>query len=60
MTRGRSIRDTAFRSPSAASAVVLGRSDNGRTSWCLKGTDRTYAAWQEEQVAAVARKGAGE
>lgn len=45
--------DHAFRSPSAASAVVLGRPDNGRLSWRLKGTDKTYAQWQEEQVAAV-------
>ncbi len=47
-------RDTALRSPSAASAVVLGRNDNGRVSWCLKGSDKTYAEWQEEQIAAIA------
>jgi hypothetical protein len=52
-------KDTAFRSPSAASAVVLGRSDNGRVSWCVKGTEKTYADWQEEQVAAVAKAGGG-
>jgi hypothetical protein len=40
-------RDVQFTSPSAASAVVLGRPDNGRTSWRLVGTSITYAAWQE-------------
>ena len=40
--------DVDFSSPSAASAVVLGRPDNGRTSWRLLGTTITYAAWQEQ------------
>lgn len=39
--------DTAFKSPSAASAAVLGRTDNGRNSWRLKGSSITYAAWQD-------------
>lgn len=39
-------KDLAFRSPSAASATVLGRTDNGRNSWRLLGTSITYAAWQ--------------
>ena len=54
--RGRFVftRDTAFRSPSAASAVILDRNDNGRTSWRVKGKrGTTYADWQEAQVAAV-------
>lgn len=38
-------RDTPFNSPSAASAVIFGRPDNGRTSWMLKGTGLTYADW---------------
>ena len=38
--------DVDFASPSAASAVVLGRADNGRLSWRIKGTSITYAAWQ--------------
>lgn len=53
-------QDYAFGSPSAASAVVLGRQDNGRVSWRVKGTDKTYADWQEEQVAAVAVDGGDE
>lgn len=39
--------DTDFNSPSAASATVFGRTDNGRNSWRLKGTSITYAAWQD-------------
>lgn len=42
--------DTAFSSPSGASAIIFGRADNGRTSWRIEGTDKTYAQWQEEQV----------
>jgi len=39
--------DTPFKSPSAASATVLGRTDNGRNSWRIKGSSITYAAWQD-------------
>ncbi len=46
--------DWAFRSPSAAAAVIYGRSANGRISWFVKNTRTTYATWQEERVAAVA------
>ncbi|MBI5164356.1 MAG: GIY-YIG nuclease family protein [Magnetospirillum sp.] len=46
-------QDTVFRSPSAAAAVVFGRASNGRKEWCVKGTRKTYADWQEEQVEAV-------
>jgi hypothetical protein len=38
--------DTSFKSPSAASATVLGRTDNGRNTWRVKGTSITYSAWQ--------------
>jgi hypothetical protein len=40
-------KDVNFNSPSAASATVLGRPDNGRSSWRLLGTSITYAAWQD-------------
>ena len=43
--------DVAFSSPSAASATVLGRADNGRLTWRVSDTQQTYAAWQEEQIA---------
>lgn len=42
--------DCAFSSPSAAAAVVSGRSANGRTSWLVEGTGQTYAAWQDLQL----------
>ena len=52
--------DVQFRSPSAASATVLGRTDNGRTSWRLKGTSITYAAWQDNLPAGQPATGRGE
>jgi hypothetical protein len=44
--------DFAFSSPSAAAAVVKGRSTNGRTSWKLP-DGRTYADWEAEQLKAT-------
>ena len=49
----RFVEDTSFSSPSAASAVIYGRADNGRTSWRVKGLNLTYADWQEQQIAKV-------
>lgn len=46
-------RDYAFSSPSAAAAVVSGRSANGRVHWRLEGSGKTYAEWQDEQVSRV-------
>lgn len=40
-------QDVAFSSPSAAAAMILGRPDNGRTSWKIKGTKVTYGAWYD-------------
>lgn len=40
----------AFASPSAAAAVVLGRSSNGTVEWKLKGQGITYKAWEESQL----------
>ena len=48
--------DVAFASPSAASAVILGRPDNGRFSWKDRGSNLSYGEWQSEQV----RKSASE
>jgi hypothetical protein len=42
--------DYVFNSPSAASAIVVGRPDNGRDSWRLKGTSITYNAWLKAQT----------
>lgn len=50
----RFVEDVAFRSPSAASAVILGRPDNGRLSWKLNGSSMSYGDWQAEQVAQTA------
>lgn len=58
--RLRFLQQYAFRSPSAAAAVVLGRTSNGRVEWRVKGSSKTYADWQEEQVAAVTPEGGEE
>lgn len=44
-------RDVEFSSPSAAAAVVLGRAENGRTSWRLQGTTIDYGTWLSGQSA---------
>ncbi|SPO67117.1 GIY-YIG nuclease family protein [Pseudomonas sp. JV241A] len=46
--------DYAFRSPSAAAAVVSGRSSNGRKAWVVDGTGQTYAEWQNQQLVGLA------
>ncbi len=40
----------AFRSPSAAAAIVLDRNSNGRTEWKVQGSKTTYHEWQEAQA----------
>ena len=45
--------DQSFSSPSAAAAVVSGRSANGRTSWKIAVSGLTYGEWQDRQVSAV-------
>lgn len=52
--------DVVFSSPSAASATVLGRPDNGRNSWRLQGTSITYAAWQDNLPAGQPASGRSE
>lgn len=42
----------AFSSPSAAAAVVLGRSSNGRIEWKMA-DGRTYADWERETLGTV-------
>lgn len=46
--------DQSFSSPSAAAAVVSGRSANGRTSWKVEDRGMTYGEWQDQQVSAAA------
>jgi len=40
----------AFRSPSAAAAVVNGRPANGTVEWKIPGTGQTYKAWEASQL----------
>ncbi|MFV8836533.1 GIY-YIG nuclease family protein [Aquisalimonas sp. APHAB1-3] len=43
-------KDHSFSSPSAAAAVVSGRNANGRTSWFVEGTRKSYSDWQDEII----------
>ncbi|WP_216363774.1 GIY-YIG nuclease family protein [Subtercola boreus] len=43
-------KNQVFASPSAAAAVVAGRSANGRTSWVEDSTGLTYGAWQNRDL----------
>ncbi len=40
-------KDTVFRSPSEAAAVLLNRNSNGRIEWRLADTGQTLKAWQD-------------
>jgi len=40
----------AFKSPSAAAAVVNGRPANGTIEWKVKGQNKTYKEWEAEQL----------
>ncbi|MFO7582446.1 GIY-YIG nuclease family protein [Guyparkeria sp.] len=52
--------DYAFSSPSAAAAVVSGRSANGRVHWKDESTGQTYGEWQDQQVSQVTSEGEAE
>ena len=48
-------QDVSFGSPSGASTVIAGRSDNGKQTWRVEGSDgRTYGAWRAGQIAVPA------
>lgn len=49
-------KDYPFKAPSAAAAIVCGRTANGRTHWTVQGTNTTYGEWQDEQVSKAAAK----
>lgn len=49
--KGRFTENYAFKSPSAAAAVVNGRPANGTTEWRLKGSGKSYKDWEEEKLA---------
>lgn len=43
-------RDYTFKSPSAASAIIMGRSSNGRLEWKEKETGLSYGEYQEKMI----------
>jgi hypothetical protein len=43
--------DVAFSSPSAAAAIVAGRSASGPLDWTIESTGETYRAWKSAQLA---------
>ncbi|WP_075123028.1 GIY-YIG nuclease family protein [Burkholderia paludis] len=43
-------KEHSFNSPSAASAVILGRADNGRKSWRTQEGNMSYGDWQALQL----------
>lgn len=43
-------QDYAFSSPSAAGAVVAGRTSNGRIEWLVEGSNMKYGEWQTAQI----------
>ncbi len=45
-------RDVVFSSPSAAAAVMAGRSVNGRTAWIDPSSGMTFGDWQNREIAA--------
>lgn len=45
--------DQVFASPSAAAAVVAGRSANGRAEWKVSGSGLSYGSWQSQGVDAA-------
>lgn len=47
-------KDYAFRSPSAAAAVVHGRPSNGTLEWKIEGTRTTYKEWEARQLQQLA------
>lgn len=47
-------RDHVFSNPSAAAAVLLGRSSNGRLGWRVQGSGVSYGDWQSAQIAEIA------
>ena len=54
-------KDYAFRSPSAAAAVVFGHSVSGPAAWKLESNpDISFRDWQASQLDAVTGKGTGE
>lgn len=51
--RSRFAKPYPFSSPSAAAAVVLDRTSNGRTEWKVKGSKQTYHGWQQSRYSST-------
>lgn len=49
-SKQRFTRNHVFASPSAAAAVVAGRSANGRTSWLVQNSQMTYGQWETKGI----------
>lgn len=49
-------RNQVFASPSAAAAVVVGRTANGRNDWKIKGSGVSFGAWQAQGIEQAARE----
>ena len=47
--------DVIFNSPSAASAVILDRNDNGRSSWKEMESGKSLNEWYAEQASRVSQ-----
>jgi hypothetical protein len=50
-------RDQVFASPSAAAAVVVGRTANGRSDWKIKGSGVSFGDWQAQGIDQAPRDG---
>lgn len=50
-------RNHVFASPSAAAAIVAGRSANGRKEWVIEGRRTTYGEWETEGVEEAMKEG---
>ena len=46
-------QDVSFASPSGTSAVIAGRTDNGKQTWRVEGDGRSYGAWRESLIVSV-------
>jgi Domain of unknown function (DUF4357) len=49
-TTMRFARDQVFASPSAAAAVVVGRTANGRNDWKIRGSGVSFGDWQAQGI----------
>lgn len=47
------VADVPFRSPSAASSVILNRNSNGRTAWKIKNSGLSLKDWEDARLEAV-------